>query len=121
MKRVSKKEYDSAVLTVRSYHDQIEESLVLGDAVSKFENTPVIKFLAFNNTCAILPNSEFDLNNVKTGDFLIAAKTNSKRISAGKSYKVIEAVGSAIKLIDDGGSIKYLSRENKFKLWLVVT
>jgi len=118
MKQISKKQYDLAILTVKSYAYQVEE-LAASDE-EHIVKPPKKKFIAFNNTNSIPADSKFNLDNVKTGDFLMAAKTNSKLISEGALYEVFDGLGSAIKLKDNKGKLKYLSRDNKFRLWSVV-
>ena len=118
MKQVSKKQYDLAVLTVKLYQRQMEELAALKEPnVVKPEKK---RMMAFNDTSSISAESEFNLNNVKTGDLLFAVKTNSKQISAGNLYEVFDGSGSVIRLKDNNGALKYLSRENKFRFWSIV-
>lgn len=127
MKDISKEEYDYAVFIVQTFHRQMDDSIKAKRGLSdrKGPEIVMVKSTASSGVSKLRIRVEdsylFDLEKIRTGDFLLSVRTNSDHITKGKKYEVIDGYGGAIRIKDDSGVIKAISRQNKFRLWTCVS
>ncbi|MCX2486125.1 hypothetical protein [Pedobacter sp. MR2016-24] len=127
MKDISKEEYDYAVFIVQSYHRQMDNLIKAKRGLSdrKGPEVVLVKSTGPSSISKLRIRVEdsylFDLEKIRTGDFILSVRTNSDHITKGKKYEVIDGYGGAIRIKDDAGIIKAISRQNKFRLWTCIS
>lgn len=125
MKYVSKEEYENAVLIVQAYHQQVESSIKARAFLADYKVSDKVSPKAvpsYKNSTAKgrVAGESYNLDHIRTGDFILSVNTKSDHITVGKKYEVINGNRGAIRIKDDSDVMKAISRQNKFRLWKAV-
>lgn len=108
-------EYEHAIYVVKLYHQQVETEI--DELVNNRKNSTSIWTRIIGGKTENSSRYDFNLSKVKEGDYLISVKTNNENVTKGKAYIVCKSMREKIKIIDDIGLPKLISRQNRFMLW----